>query len=59
MAKETTVRKRRRWPWIVADTLVLIVVVLIWLMPTIIVSIDYAPLTFDLSPKLHGLPDGL
>ena len=59
MAKETTVRKRRRWPWIVAGTLVLIVVVLIWLMPTIIVSIDYAPLTFDLSPKLHGLPDGL
>lgn len=60
MAEENEkVQKRRRWPWIVAGAFVASAVALFLLMPTIIVSIDYPALTFDLEPKLQGLPDGL
>ena len=57
--EEEKVRKRRRWPWIVAGALVASLVALFLLIPTIIVSIDYPTLTFDLAPALQGLPDGL
>ena len=59
MADENTIRKPRRWPWIVLGALVASVVVLILLIPTIVVSINYPSLSFDLTPKLKGLPDGL
>ena len=59
MAEETKIRKRRRWPWIVAGVLLALVVAFVMLTPTIIVSLDYAPVTFDLAPNLEELPDGL
>ena len=59
MADENTIRKPRRWPWIVVGALVASVVALILLIPTIVVSINYPTLSFDLTPKLEGLPDGL
>ena len=59
MAEEDTVRKRRRWPWILAGALVASVVALVLLVPVIVVSIRYPTLTVDLAPYLKDAPDGL
>lgn len=59
MAEEEKVRKRRRWPWIVAGALAALVVALVLLTPAIIVAIDYPTLTFDLAPYLQDAPEGL
>lgn len=56
---EEQVRKRRRWPWIVAGALATLVVALILLAPAIIVSLSYPTLSFDLAPYLKDTPDGL
>ena len=57
MAEEETVRKHRRWPWIVAGALVASVVALVLLTPAIIVSIRYPTLTVDLAPYLKDAPE--
>lgn len=59
MAEEETVRKHRRWPWIVAGALVASVAALVLLTPAIIVSIRYPTLTVDLAPYLKDAPEGL
>ena len=59
MAEEDTVRKRRRWPWVLAGALVASVVALVLLVPVIVVSIRYPTLTVDLAPYLKDAPDGL
>ena len=59
MAEEETVRKRRRWPWILAGVFVALVVALILLTPAIVVSISYPTLAFELAPYLKDTPEGL
>ena len=59
MAEEEKVRKRRRWPWIVAGAFVASVVALVLLTPVIVVLIDYPTLTFDLASYLKDAPEGL
>ena len=59
MDKEKTVRKRRRWPWILAVVVVALPVALVLLLPTILVSISYPTIRLDLAPYLDGPLAGL
>ena len=59
MDNEPTVRKRRRWPWILMGIVVATFVALYLFLPAILVSISYPTIRVDLAPYLEGQLAGL